>query len=198
MSHVTRTVRPSLEIWSRFAGRSGDLTFLIAGLPLTAPMTSRTVARNSGSPTVREELWISTSSVCRSAWGKPCFRIWSALCDWPVFVSSCLMFFVPTCCPIIRATTTNASQPKTAVFQWPALQRPIRAAMLLERLRGDIVIRSFVCVARCGSEPRSGESGRHGADRRLRVRFVGRGAGGDRTRKGRRPPGGGGLHGREE
>src|SRR5262249_56245505 len=30
------------------------------------------------------------------------------------------------------------SQPKTAVFQWPALQRPIRAARLSECLRGDI------------------------------------------------------------
>jgi len=34
---------------------------------------------------------------------------------------------------------TNASQPKTAVFQWLALQRPMRAAMLFERFRGDMV-----------------------------------------------------------
>ena len=33
---------------------------------------------------------------------------------------------------------TNASQPNTAVFQWLALQRSMRAAMLFERFRGDI------------------------------------------------------------
>src|SRR5919198_1121532 len=48
------------------------------------------------------------------------------------------MFFVPTCMPTAKARMTKASQPKTAVFQWLALQRPIRAAMLLERLSGDI------------------------------------------------------------
>src|SRR4029453_9670399 len=48
------------------------------------------------------------------------------------------MFFVPTLAPIMKAATTNTSQPKTAVFQWLALQRPMRAAMLFERLRGDI------------------------------------------------------------
>jgi hypothetical protein len=33
---------------------------------------------------------------------------------------------------------TNASQPKTAVFQWFALQRPIRAARLLLCFKGDM------------------------------------------------------------
>jgi hypothetical protein len=41
-----------------------------------------------------------------------------------------LMFFVPTALPIATAATTNASRPNTAVFQWLALQRPIRAARL--------------------------------------------------------------------
>src|SRR6187431_3332444 len=48
------------------------------------------------------------------------------------------MFFVPTKVPTKIATMTKASQPKTAVFQWLALQRPMRAAMLFERFRGDI------------------------------------------------------------
>ena len=48
------------------------------------------------------------------------------------------MFLVPTKLPMKSAATTNASQPKTAVFQWLALQRPMRAAMLFERFRGDI------------------------------------------------------------
>ena len=34
--------------------------------------------------------------------------------------------------------TTNASQPKTAVFQWFALQRPMRAARLLLCFKGDM------------------------------------------------------------
>ena len=37
--------------------------------------------------------------------------------------------FVPAA-PRAKATTTNASQPNVAVFQWSALQRPIRAARL--------------------------------------------------------------------
>src|SRR5580765_7500494 len=38
----------------------------------------------------------------------------------------------------MKTSTTSRSQPKTAVFQWLALQRPMRAAMLFERFRGDI------------------------------------------------------------
>ena len=41
-------------------------------------------------------------------------------------------FFVPTALPTANAATTSASQPKTAVFQWPALQRPMRAARLCD------------------------------------------------------------------
>src|SRR6266540_138374 len=89
-----------------------------------------------------------TISVCGSACGKPSFRIWLALCDWPVVASSISRFFVPTTMPMANAATTNASQPKTAVFQWLALQRPIRAAMLFERLSGDMSGCSFawLCV----------------------------------------------------
>ncbi len=38
--------------------------------------------------------------------------------------------FVPAM-PRAKATTTNASQPNVAVFQWSALHRPIRAATFL-------------------------------------------------------------------
>src|SRR6266545_1898128 len=79
-----------------------------------------------------------TISVCGSACGKPSLRIWFALCDWPVVASSMSRFLVPTTAPRANAAMTNASQPKTAVFQWLALQRPIRAAMLFERLSGDM------------------------------------------------------------
>ena len=46
---------------------------------------------------------------------------------------------MPTALPITKDATTNASQPKTAVFQWLALQRPMRAAKLFECFRGDTV-----------------------------------------------------------
>ena len=45
--------------------------------------------------------------------------------------------------PMTTEATTNASQPKTAVFQWFALHRPMRAAMLLLRFRGDMAAGSF-------------------------------------------------------
>ena len=45
---------------------------------------------------------------------------------------------MPTWPPMTTEATTNASQPKTAVFQWFALHRPMRAAMLLLRFRGDM------------------------------------------------------------
>src|SRR5262245_39883364 len=48
------------------------------------------------------------------------------------------MFFWPTASPIATDAITKASQPKTAVFQWLALQRPIRAAMLFDLRSGDI------------------------------------------------------------
>src|SRR5438552_14922650 len=62
----------------------------------------------------------------------------SARCDWLTFAFCWSICFVPTCMPIARATITNASQPKTAVFQWPALQRPMRAARLFDLVKGDM------------------------------------------------------------
>src|SRR6266536_4212730 len=42
------------------------------------------------------------------------------------------MLFVPTCTPMKRTRTTNANHATVAVFQWPALQRPMRAARFFE------------------------------------------------------------------
>ena len=64
-----------------------------------------------------------------------------------LFGSSCL---VPTALPIRNATAMNASQPKIAVFLWLALQRPIRAARLLERF-GSLTVASTVCAPVAGS-----------------------------------------------
>src|SRR5947209_4178225 len=62
----------------------------------------------------------------------------AALPDSPLPLFSWMRVFVPRTPPMAAAAMTNASQPKVAVFQWLALQRPIRAAMLFERFRGDI------------------------------------------------------------
>src|SRR5512133_3907392 len=97
-------------------------------------------ASNAGSFALSFSLWMTTNSVCGSALNPDCFRICSARCDSPTLASSLLSCFVPTCIPTASEARTKASQPKTAVFQWLALQRPIRAAMLLERLRGDMAL----------------------------------------------------------
>src|SRR5687767_13785557 len=76
-----------------------------------------------------------SSLVC----GKPASMILSACRASPTLVSLVSRYFVPTALPIAKDATTNASQPKTAVFQWLALHRPMRAAKLLECLRGDTV-----------------------------------------------------------
>ena len=81
-------------------------------------------------------LWTRTFSAAGCL--NPASRMRSIRPDWPgpeVFVS---MFFVPTMPPRPKATTTRKSQPKVAVFQWFALQRPIRAARLRCGLLGDI------------------------------------------------------------
>src|SRR3954453_10042714 len=41
--------------------------------------------------------------------------------------------FVPRLPPIMKAATTNASHPTIAILRWRALQRPARAAKVLER-----------------------------------------------------------------
>ena len=104
---------------------------MIAGFPRIEPRTSATAARNAASVATSFELWISTISVSGSACGKACCRILSALWDWPTFASFVSICFVPTTMPSANETITNASQPKTAVFQCPALQRPIRPATFM-------------------------------------------------------------------
>ena len=102
--------------------------------------TSFTAARNAGLVTVIPVPWMSTISVCGSVWPNPAWRsITSARCAWPTFASFWSICFVLTALPTTSEAMTKASQPKTAVFQWLALQRPIRAAMLFDCFRGDIV-----------------------------------------------------------
>ncbi len=58
--------------------------------------------------------------------------------------------FVPAMPPSAKATRTNASQPKVAVFQWSALQRPIRAARFRVLAMEVMASRPFVveCMPR--------------------------------------------------
>src|SRR6185312_11285002 len=62
---------------------------------------------------------------------------------------------MPTAPPIAKAATTNASQPKIAVFRCFALQRPIRAAMLVLRFKGDM--RCLLQGGCCPSEARTAQ-----------------------------------------
>src|SRR6478735_4929384 len=94
----------------------------------TRATTSFTAASNSGVPAVAVVLWTRTFSAAGRL--KPSCRIRSTRPDSPgpaVFGSG---FLVPTMLPMPKATTTRASQPNVAVFQWFALQRPMRAARL--------------------------------------------------------------------
>src|SRR5689334_23701167 len=91
----------------------------------------------------------------------------------------------------MNATAMNASQPKIAVFLWPALQRPIRAARLRERLT-SLSVASGVCAPFAGCSgsfwmmrvfivapwvtagTRSTSQSRNGGGIRYAVRFIGR------------------------
>ena len=109
-------------------GSSGDCTFWTTSSAETPATTSSIAALNAGSLVRSESLWTRTLSPAGCL--KPASRILSMRPDSPgpaVFGS---MVLVPTAPPIANAPTTSASQPKVAVFQWSALQRPIRAARL--------------------------------------------------------------------
>ena len=97
-------------------------------------------------PTRCERLWIKTLSAAGCS--KPASRIRSIRPDSPGPAEFGSMFFVPTAPPSPKATRTKASQPNVAVFQWSALQRPMRAA----RLRS-------VCLVRDMRVPPSGVAG---------------------------------------
>ena len=98
----------------------------------TRATTSATAALKAGSPARCVRLWIRMFSPAGCL--NPASRMRSIRPDSPgpsLEVGS--MVFVPTMPPSAKATTTKASQPNVAVFQWAALQRPMRAARL--RLR---------------------------------------------------------------
>src|SRR5262245_31262706 len=113
---------------------------------------------------------MSTISPCSSlADGKPDSISWSAFLASPTFVSVVSRNVVPKLLPRITAAITNASHPKVAVFQWLALHRPMRAAMLVERLRGDnlgLLVKGGWCKSKARSgplEPKCGQQASRGA-----------------------------------
>jgi hypothetical protein len=99
-----------------------------------------TTASNAGSSALSFVDWMKTISPCSSSFvGKPASTIRSAVLASPTLLSPSsknVVFTMPLALSA-KAMKTNASQPKVAVFQWLALHRPMRAAMLVERLRGD-------------------------------------------------------------
>ena len=145
MFHSTRAVCLSFDTCASYAGSSGERTSLIVWNGLIACRTSLTAARNAGSPIVCVLLCTSTISPIASVCGKPASRrMWSPRWASPTFVSCWSMFFVPMFVPRTTAAMTNASQPKTAVFQWLALQRPMRAARLFDFASGVNSISSLL------------------------------------------------------
>ena len=160
MSHSTSAVWPSAETWSPCAGSSGERKFLIVLNGVTVVATSAIAARNARAPDrerlaldeheLRLRVGLAEAGLLEDLVGA------MRLAD--VRVLRRRSSSSADCVAMPNATTTNASQPKTAVFQWLALQRPMRAAMLFECFRGDIAAFRSGCEARY--EPRSGATDR--------------------------------------
>ena len=155
IANSTRAAWRSLEIWSALPASYGDPTFWTSSSFEILATTSATPALKAGSVADSDRLWTRTLS--SAGFLKPASRILSIRPDSPgpgLFGS---IDFMPARPPSPKATITNASQPKVAVFQWSALQRPIRAARLLD-LVGVII---FLLALRTpeltlGARPRKG------------------------------------------
>src|SRR5262245_14012904 len=157
-------------------------------------MTSSIAAVKAGSVTRREGLWMRTASPAGCL--KPASRILSIRPDSPgpgVFGS---MVFVPARPPRTKARRTNASQPNVAVFQWSALQRPMRAATFLGLVADMIFLPNVECEnthvsdARDGSGLAASSTGRirPRPDRRLGVLLRLEAAGGEPAVRSARKP----------
>ena len=121
ISKSTSTACPFLEIF-------GDSMCVTTGTLEIRAAASCTTASKAGVPARTFVLWMNRLSAARGL--KPASRIRSIRPDSPGPDVFGLGFFVPIMPPMPKATTTRSSQPKVAVFQWFALQRPMRAARL--------------------------------------------------------------------
>src|SRR5690349_1087198 len=123
MSNCTSSERRSAEIWPAACARR----FVTCGIVRRAPATSATTALKAGASAVSVFDWTSTLSDAGVL--KPALdRIACARAVSPVPCSESVSLTVPAALPRTTATTTNPIHRNVAVFQWPALQRPERAA----------------------------------------------------------------------
>src|SRR3954463_1899940 len=130
---------PSFEIWFAWLGARGEWIFETCGKRSMVRVISVITARKAGSWASSFLFWTKTiSPISSTLTSNPSLMILSALAASPTFESEVSRYLVPIAVPIANDATTNASQPNTAVFQWFALQRPIRAAKLFECFSGDI------------------------------------------------------------
>jgi hypothetical protein len=139
---------PSFETRSAAcSAASGDFTSVTWGNAASVRSVSVIAARKAGALTFSVFDWSRTSSICSATLSpfasllKPASSMMrSAVRDSPTLLLFSSMDVVPICIPMAKATRTKATQPKTAVFQWVELQRPMRAARFFECLRGVISI----------------------------------------------------------
>ena len=120
---------PALPDLTGVLGSSGDRMFVTTSSAETLATTSSTAAAKAGSLMVSESLWTRTLSP--AGWSNSSWRSLSTRPDSPTPDVACSILVVPLRMPAANATTTNASQPKMAVFRCCALQRPIRPARLV-------------------------------------------------------------------
>ncbi len=101
--------------------------FATFGCRDSAWTTFATADENDGCSNVAHADWISTLS--RAGISKlPSSRICSARRDSPFAIAQGSISRPPTAPDTNTMSTPNAIQPKAAVFQWAALQRPARPA----------------------------------------------------------------------
>src|SRR5215210_3311803 len=127
-------------------GSSGERTFCTTFTLERPATTSATALLKAGS--LARSVELSTRTLSLAGCWKPASRIRSIRPDSPGPGSFGSIVVVPTAPPRAKATKTKAIHPKVAVFQWEALQRPIRAA----RLR-------LLCLVRDIVRPPSGRVG---------------------------------------
>ena len=118
----------SLEIWPALPGASGERTFCTSGSAETVRTTSATAARNARIGQ-RRRLRLDEHALARAvreagvASGSA-----RAVFVSPAAVSVSFSIFVPATDPERDCRRRRRrARPETAVFQWPALQRPARA-----------------------------------------------------------------------
>jgi hypothetical protein len=153
------------DLVGRLVDLAPDVECRTSGWREIRATTSFTAASNAGVPAVAVRLWIRTFSAAGRL--KPSCRIRSIRPDSPGPVVFGLGVFVPTMPPIPKATTTMASQPNVAVFQWFALQRPMRAARL-RGLRSWVVLGDTVVLLSVAAVRRRSQRG--GGTRRVHAR----------------------------